>query len=109
MRLLWIGSIILFLSLNANPSWSGGEPVSVEPSLTKQTETETLKQLKICSKSFEKQNQELGKCQNELTKCKSSKETWVEKIGLMAIGAGVAYTQFNVLSLLAAGYLIIFQ
>ena len=106
MRCLWV--FLIFFLVGLSPVNAAGEPIQPElnaPSSLKECTSQWTK----TSKALNKTLTTLTKAENELTKYKASKDTWVEKIGFVAVGAGVAYTQFNVLSLLAAGYLVIFQ
>jgi len=68
-----------------------------------------LNQVEKIAKQNESCRSELSKTRIELEKSKAKRNGLVEELGIFALGVGVAYTNFNPLALIVAGYLIIFQ
>lgn len=68
-----------------------------------------VKQIETIAKKENKCGSELSKTRLELEKSKGKQNGLTEKIGIFALGCGVAVANFNPLAIIAAGYLIIFQ
>jgi hypothetical protein len=68
-----------------------------------------MKQIETIAKKENECRSEFSKTTADLQREKSKKDTLVEKLGILAIGSGLALTNFNPLGCLIAGYLIIFQ
>ncbi len=68
-----------------------------------------MKQIETIAQKENKCGSELSKTRLELEKSKGKQNGITEKVGIFALGCGVAIANFNPLALVAAGYLIIFQ
>lgn len=116
MRIIkWIIYILLLavslLVLSQTNLWASGENIEQNTALTPSTvKTEwCLKQIEKVAKKENECRSELSKTAADLQREKSKKDTLVEKLGILAIGSGLAFTNFNPLGCLIAGYLILFQ
>ncbi len=107
-----VGLIIVFSLLNC-----GFIEIQLQaaPSDTQNSKSNTVS-MTWCVSQIEKVAKTENDCRRELSKTtdrlaqeKSKKTTLVEKLGILAIGSGLAFTNFNPLGCLIAGYLIIFQ
>lgn len=68
-----------------------------------------MKQIETVAKKENECGSKLSEARIKLAKSDKNKTGLTEKVGIFALGAGVALTNFNPLALIAAGYLIIFQ
>ena len=98
--LLCILIVITTLALNSDGAYSSQDMVST---------TWCLNQVEKVSKQNDSCRSELSKTTADLQREKSKKNSLVERIGFLAIGSGLALTNFNPLGCVIAGYLILFQ
>ena len=91
---------ITTLVLNSDGAYSSQDMVST---------TWCLNQVEKVSKQNDSCRSELSKTTADLQREKSKKNTVVERLGILAIGSGLALTNFNPLGCVIAGYLILFQ
>lgn len=106
------GLIILFLLFGCGLNVI---QLQAAPSDTQNSKSNTVSMI-WCVSQIEKVAKTENDCRSELSKTtadlqreKSKKNTVVEKLGILAIGSGLAFTNFNPLGCLIAGYLILFQ
>lgn len=106
-------SLILGFSMHGERLSAQGEQVYESPSsnvlIGSKNPTACLKQLQMTSLKYEKERVQSDRLQSELASCKAKGITAIDKIGFVAMGALVAFTNGNIFSLVAVGYLIIFQ
>ena len=84
---------------------SGGQSLRADTVST----TWCLNQVEKIAKKENECRSELSDSRIKLAKSDKNKTGIVEKLGILALGCGVAVTNFNPLALIATGYLIIFQ
>ena len=96
----FIFAAIMTLVLSCDGAYSSQDMVST---------TWCLNQVEKVSKQNDSCRSELSKTTADLQREKSKKNTVVERLGILAIGSGLALTNFNPLGCVIAGYLILFQ
>lgn len=110
MRFLWVFLVLLMLGGTA---MSQGEQVSEIPSanlvLGNRNLPTCLKVLNQTSIQYEKERKANNELRSKLAECQSKRTSLTDKLGWIGMGAVVAYTNFNPISLIAAGYLVITQ
>lgn len=112
MRIIWVLFLII-LVVGLSPVRSQGEQPLEIPSanivIGSRNLTTCLSALKQTSIQYEKTRKENDRLQSQWADCKANGITAIDKVGFVAVGALVTYTQFNPLSLVLAVYLILFQ
>lgn len=107
-----VGLIIVFSLLNC-----GFIEIQLQaaPSDTQNSKSNTVSmtwcvsQIEKVAKTENDCRRELSKTRIELEKSKGKQNGLTEKIGVFALGCGVAVTNFNPLAIVAAGWLIVFN
>ena len=104
--------ILIFCFLTA-PLFASGEQVSSIPSsnvlIGGRTLPVCLQALRLTSNKYEKTRNENNEIRSKLAECQGNRTSITDKLGYVAIGTVVAYTAFNPISLIAAGWLLIFN